>query len=51
MELILEKNCFLIFWEPIFSRPKAVTDEKNSLYQDREHVITYYPNARTKWLL
>ena len=23
---------FLIFWAPIFSRPKKVTDVKNSLY-------------------
>ena len=31
-----KKNCFLLFWAPILSRSKAVTNMKNSLYQGRE---------------
>ena len=30
IELISGKSCFLIFWVPFFSRPKAVTDLKKA---------------------
>ena len=30
IELILEKNCLLIFWVPLFLRAKAVTDVKTA---------------------
>ena len=32
------KKYFLIFWTPIFSRPKAATDVKNSLYYGRNSI-------------
>ena len=28
IEIILGKNCLLIFWVPLFLRPKAATDVK-----------------------
>ena len=55
IELILEKNCFLIFWVPILSRPKAVTDVKNSLYYGRVKDMELSPSplncSKDSWKL
>ena len=45
IELILEKNCFLMFWVPILSHPKAVTDMKNSLYYGRVKDMELSPSS------
>ena len=41
IELILEKNCLLIFWVPLFLRTKAVTDVKNSLYYGQAYIYGF----------
>ena len=53
--IILEKSCFLIFWVPILSHPKAVTDMENSLYYGRVKDMELSPNppncSKDSWKL
>ena len=46
MELIIEKNVFLIFWAPILLHPKAVTNMKNSLIRAGQLLLYKFCDMR-----